>query len=143
MTPYRPAPQDLAAATFQAWGQLTKAWLDAAERWWLTIVEWAFDEREWTGVNQAKPYAKCDPATPLRGDFYRTDDKAKKLIPTSQVLIAPADDGPHVKGESVQLLVTIRPGGVVAVGGHKGAVVDASTGAPVTGLVFIDVTTPT
>ena len=47
-----PPPQDLAVATVQGWGQLTMAWVDAAERWWNTIVEWAYDECAYTGVNQ-------------------------------------------------------------------------------------------
>ena len=47
-----PPPQDLAAATFRGWGELTMAWVSAAGRWWNTILEWAYDECAYTGVNQ-------------------------------------------------------------------------------------------
>ena len=160
MTNGAPPPQDLAAATFQGWGELTMAWMAAAQRWWFTILEWAVDECAYTGVNQTTAYAKVDPATPLRAEFHRATDKQKTLIADTCVMIGRTTDAALVAGgapaaivantpaantaatnapgpEPVVLLVTIRPKPGIELGGYQGRVVDAATGAVVADNLYI------
>jgi hypothetical protein len=160
-------PQDLAAATFQAWGELTTAWMGAAQRWWFTILEWAVDECAYTGVNQTTAYAAVDPATPLRAEFHRATDKSQTLIADTCVRIGRTSDAALAAGgapsvpasstyapstpavnagaqEPVVLLVTIRPNPGTELGGYRGKVVNAATGATVADSLYIYVaTTPT
>jgi hypothetical protein len=164
MTQGVPPPQDLAAATFRGWGELTTAWMDAAQRWWFTILEWAVDECAYTGVNQTTAYADVDPATPLRAEFHRATDKSQTVIahtcvrigrttdaalaaggapsvPTSSAAAANAPANPAAP-EPVVLLVTIRPDENVALGGYRGkVVVDKPNGAVVADNLYILVAT--
>ena len=93
-----PPPQDLAAATFRGWGELTSAWIKAATRWWFTIVEWAVDECAYTGVNQTTAYADVDATAPLVGRFYRVDDPARTLIADTCVTIGQTTDAALASG---------------------------------------------
>jgi hypothetical protein len=147
-----PPPQDLAAATVQGWGRVTSAWLEAAEHWWLTILEWAFDECAYTGPNQTCAYAIVDEETPLRAEFYRTDGNGTALIPPTCVRIGRTTDEALAKmgappsasaapAGAVVLLVTLRPGPHVPPGGYRGRVLDDSTGAPVAENLFVYVAT--
>jgi hypothetical protein len=152
VTPSLPPPQDLAKATFQGWGQVTTAWLQAAERWWATILEWAYDECSYTGVNQTTAYANVDPSTPLRGDFHRATDQGKAPIPvtcisvvrsTDAALVAGAPPHPNPGGPNAAslLVVTINPSAGVAPGGYCGRVLDDATGAVVADSLFVLVAT--
>jgi hypothetical protein len=167
MTQGVPPPQDLAAATFRGWGELSMAWRRAAQRWWFTILEWAVDECAYSGVNQTTAYANVDAATPLRAEFHRAIDRSKTLIADTCVKIGRTTDAalaaggaPSVPASStpasntpassaapqqpVVLLVTIRPHLDVTPGGYRGRVVNASTGAVVADSLYILVaTTPT
>jgi hypothetical protein len=166
VTPGAPPPQDLAAATFRGWGELTTAWISVAERWWFTILEWATDECAYTGVNQTAAFANVDTATQLRGEFYRADDPSKALIFDTCVTIARTTDAALAQGAAqfanvggananaaaananagaanadVLLLVTIQPGFGVGPGGYRGAVVDKITGAPLAESLYVYVAT--
>ena len=152
MTPSPPPPQDLAAATFHGWGEFTTAWIDAATKWWFTILEWAVDECAYTGVNQTTSYAKVSKSTRLRGDFYRVDDASRGCIAATCVSIGHATDEALAKVAapnrtaappkgSVLLVVTIRPGGEVRPGGYRGDVINASNGKKVAESLYIYVAT--
>jgi len=147
-----PPPQDLAAATFRGWGELSRAWIDAAQRWWFTILEWAVDECEYTGVNQTTAYAIVNQGTQLRGDFHRVDDPSRTRIADTCVTIGQSTDAALAKvaaptpnaaapGGAVLLVVTIRPSATVGPGGYRGSVVDVSTGATVADSLYIYVAT--
>ena len=118
----------------------------------MTILEWAFDECAYTGPNQTCAYAVVDEATPLRAEFYRADDLGKVLIPPTCVTIGRTTDEALAKmgappsasaapAGAVVLVVTLRPGPHVHPGGHRGRVLDASTGAPVAENLFVYVAT--
>ena len=152
MTSSLPPPQDLAAAAFQGWGQITTAWLQAAERWWATILEWAYDECAYTGVNQTTAYAQVDDATPLRAEFHRATDASRTLIASTCVTVgrstdaalatgAPPHPGAGKPGAPALLVVTINPSGSVAPGGYRGRVLDGATGAVVADSLYILVAT--
>ena len=148
MTKSAPSPpQDLLAATFQGWGELTMAWGDAARRWWFTILEWAVDECAYTGATQtsAYPTVPIDASTPLRAEFHRATDPSKTLLAATCVRIGkttdaalraggapqvprwtPAANAPAARGGPTDppvLLVTIRPTPTVELGGYCGTVV--------------------
>ena len=149
-----PPPQDLAAATFRGWGELTTAWMDAAQRWWFTILEWAVDECSYTGVNQTAAYAVVSQTAQLRGAFHRVDDPSRTLIADTCVTIGQTTDealakvaAPNTKAAApdgaVLLVVTIRPSTTVGPGEYRGNVVDLSTGAIVADSLYIYVATDT
>ncbi|MET0902314.1 MAG: hypothetical protein ABWZ52_03660 [Acidimicrobiales bacterium] len=154
MTQSAPPPQDLAVATVRGWGQLTTAWVGAAGRWWNTILEWAYDECAYTGVNQTAAWAKVDDTMTLRGEFYSVADSTQSLIPSTCVKIGRTTDEALATGAAPKafvgasdgcavLVVSIRPGGVVKPGGYRGKVVDDSNGAAVAESLFVFVATTT
>jgi hypothetical protein len=161
VSPSAPPPQDLAAATFRGWGELTSAWIEAATRWWFTILEWAVDECAYTGVNQTTAYANVDATTPLCGRFYRVDDPSRTLIADTCVTIGQTTDAALAQGAAPSavnpvpnasaaaptgaavLVVTIRPGPGVTPGGYRGTVVNVATGAPVAESLYVYFATAT
>jgi hypothetical protein len=152
VTPGAPPPQDLAATAFKGWGELTMAWLAAAERVWTTILEWAYDECAYTGVNQTTAYAQVDPSANLQGEFHRATDPQKAVLAPTCVTVgrttdealatgAPPSTTTLAAGEPAVLVVTIRPSPAVPTGGYCGRVVDVATGAVVADALYVYVAT--
>ena len=129
--------------------------MSAAGRWWNTILEWAYDESAYTGINQTAAWAKVDDTIPLRGEFFSVADETQTPIPSTCVKIGrTTDEALATSGAPnafvgapdgcVVLLISIRPGGVVKPGGYRGkVVVDDANGDPVAESLFVFVATTT
>lgn len=135
--------QRFAATGFAAWARGMTAWTESLTSLWKVAVDWAYDEQVFTGVNQATAYVDPAAKRPMTGRFWPKDDTGT-LLTSNEVTVSVVPSSANAEDGTLQVVITLRPGGPDGLGEYRGQIIDADgtvvSGSPIS--VHVSTTQP-